>query len=602
MFYTAAPMAQPPKTLTGEQALGLAAALYEQGRLAEAERLYHTILEHNPDHPPSLHALGMIALRRDAPADALGPLERVVALAPDWAEPHNDLGTALARLGRHEEALTAFARATALKPDFAAAYNNCGNTLVTLERTRDAIAMFERAIAHRPGYATAEFNLANALAERERHEDAAVHFEKALAARPDWMEALCGAAHSLHMSNRSAEALGFYERACQLDPNRSEAWHGVGVVTQTLGMLEKSRAAFERALEIDPERPVYYRTIAEIHRFEAGDPMIAKMEALAARMESLPKPQQTELHFALGKAYSDIGEQERAFQHFIAGNALRSSVELYDEDANIDMLKHIESVFTADLLARNADAGDPSDVPIFIVGMPRSGSTLTEQILSSHPEVFGAGEMRYMNELTKSFRGRDVSDFFPEVARKLRPEDWRRFGVRYVEKLRAWAPDAVRITDKLPSNFRFIGLIRMALPHARIIHTRRNPIDTCVSCFTRLFGRKSFTSDLATLGRYYRQYERLMDHWRAILPPGAMLEVQYEQTVDDFENQARRIVAYCGLDWDDKCLEFHQNTRPVRTASVTQVRQPIYRSAIGRWKPYEMMLQPLLNELGTAKM
>jgi hypothetical protein len=183
------------------------------------------------------------------------------------------------------------------------------------------------------------------------------------------------------------------------------------------------------------------------------------------------------------------------------------------------------------------------------------------------------------------------------VAKSLSPERLREFGARYVARLRSLAPEAARITDKMPSNFRFVGFIRMALPNARIIHTRRDPLDTCISCFSRLFGKKSFTSNLGTLGRYYRSYETLMAHWRGVLPPGAMLEVQYEELVADFENQARRLVAYCGLEWDERCLAFHETKRPVRTASVTQVRQPIYRSSVGRWLPYKDMLAPLLTEL-----
>jgi hypothetical protein len=169
-----------------------------------------------------------------------------------------------------------------------------------------------------------------------------------------------------------------------------------------------------------------------------------------------------------------------------------------------------------------------------------------------------------------------------------------------VARVRSLAPEAARITDKMPSNFRFIGFIRMALPNARIIHTRRDPLDTCISCFSRLFGKKSFTSDLGTLGRYYRSYETLMSHWRDVLPPEAMLEVQYEELVSDFENQARRLVAYCGLDWDERCLAFHKTKRPVRTASVTQVRQPIFASSVGRWRDYEPWLQPLLKELNLS--
>jgi tetratricopeptide (TPR) repeat protein len=594
-------MTQPLKTLTGEQALAAALGFYKAGRLSEAEALYRAVLATNPDHFDSLRAVGVLCLKRNAPQDAVAPLEKALALKPDSAETHNDLGMALAALNRHGEALPHLERAVALSPDFATAHNNLGNTLAALDRRRDAIAHFKRAIALRPGYALAEFNLANALSKSERHAEAADLYKMALEHNPDWAPALCGLGFSLHMSGRSAEGLQFYERALARDPASADAHNGIGQVKQTLGLLEESRSALERALELAPDRPSYHRMLGETKRFRAGDPQIAAMESLLPSLASLGEEQQAELHFALGKAYGDIARHEESFRHLIAGNAIKHRTDEYDEAAQLTMMKHIETVFTADLLRRNAGAGDPSEVPVFILGMPRSGSTLTEQILASHPRIFGAGELRDFSEPTKAFRGRDAGAFFPEVATSLSGEELRAFGARYVEHLRALAPAADRVTDKMPSNFRFIGFIRMTLPNAKIIHTRRDPIDTCISCFSRMFGKKSFMADLGTLGRYYRAYETLMAHWRRVLPQGAMLEVQYEDLVGDFENQARRIVAYCGVEWDERCLSFHQTERPVRTASVTQVRQPIYSNAIGRWKPYEMMLRPLLDELSIGK-
>ena len=530
--------------------------------------------------------------------EAIARFEQAVALEPDRAETYNDLGVVLASTQRHAEAIVHFERSIKINPNFASAHNNLGNALVAEKRIREAIAHFEKAISLRPDYALAEFNLANALSGGERHEEAVEHFRKALAVRPDWIAAHCGLGFSLHASDRSDQALACYQHALTLNPASAEAHHGVGLTLQALGRLKESRVAFEKALELAPGTPAYHRPLAEIKRFDAGDPQLAAMEALAANMPSLAENQQAELHFALGKAYGDLGQHEIAFRHLIDGNAIKHRLDEYDEAAHLTMMQHIQSVFTAELLQRNAGVGDPSEAPIFILGMPRSGSTLIEQILASHPRVFGAGELRYMADITRVFRGKDVSAFFPEVAKSISGEQLREFGARYVERVRSLSPLAARITDKLPSNFRFIGFIRMALPNARIIHTRRDPLDTCISCFSRLFGKKSFTSDLGTLGRYYRTYDTLMAHWREVLPPGAMLEVQYEDMVADFENQARRLVAYCGLEWDERCLAFHETQRPVRTASVTQVRQPIYRSSVGRWLPYKDMLQPLLKELG----
>jgi tetratricopeptide (TPR) repeat protein len=530
--------------------------------------------------------------------EAIDRFETALALAPDRSDTHNDLGVALASMGRHAEAVPHFEQALTLQPDFATAHSNLGNALVDLDRAKEAIAHFERALVLQPDFASTECNLANALAMLERHPDAVQHFRKALALDPEMVAAHCGLGFSLHMSNHPEQALMSYERARALDPRSAAASHGLGLVTQTLGRLEESRLAFERSIELAPRMPAYHRALAETKRFGSGDPQLAAMEDLAGDMSSLPKRQQIELHFALGKAYDDLGRHELAFRHLLDGNTMKRQGEEYDEDATLTLWRHIEAVFTAELLQRNAGGGDPSNVPVFILGMPRSGSTLVEQTLASHPQVFGAGELRYMGDAARKFRGRDVSAYFPDVATSMTGEQLRQFGARYVEQIKSHAPAADCVTDKMPSNFRFIGLIHLALPNARIIHTRRDPVDTFLSCFSRLFGAKSFTADLGELGRYYRAYAALMEHWRRVLPDGAMLEVQYEDLVGDFENEARRIVAYCGLAWDDRCLDFYRTSRPVRTASATQVRQPIYGTSVGRWRPYEPWLGPLLDALG----
>jgi Sulfotransferase family len=240
---------------------------------------------------------------------------------------------------------------------------------------------------------------------------------------------------------------------------------------------------------------------------------------------------------------------------------------------------------------------------VFIVGMPRSGTSLVEQILASHPAVHGAGELPDFDRLaTTATVANPAIALFPECIGRLTPAQLTAVGERYLARLRALAPEAQRVTDKMPINFRHLGLIRLALPQARIIHVRRDPVDTCLSCYSILFmGNQPHAYELGELGRYYHSYQRLMAHWRTVLPPDAMLEVDYEDVVADLEGQARRMVAYCGLDWDAACLSFHRTQRPVRTASAVQVRQPIYRDAIGRWRPAEVELRPLLDGLAGAQ-
>jgi hypothetical protein len=254
-----------------------------------------------------------------------------------------------------------------------------------------------------------------------------------------------------------------------------------------------------------------------------------------------------------------------------------------------------------------AGQGAPSTLPVFIIGMPRSGTTLVEQILASHPQVWGGGELMHLKEAVARLSGPEGAESpfgYPELVRLLDGAQLRALGAEYCEALRAAAPPTMmttttRMTDKMPANFLFAGLIALVLPNARIIHVKRDPLDTCLSCFSILFlGNQPHSYDLAELGRYYRAYLHLMEHWRQVLPPGAMLEVQYEEVVADLEGQARRIVAYCGLEWDDACLDFHRTERRVWTASSVQVRQPIYRQSLGRAEAYRHWLQPLLEALG----
>ncbi|MFA5372229.1 MAG: sulfotransferase, partial [Sideroxydans sp.] len=242
--------------------------------------------------------------------------------------------------------------------------------------------------------------------------------------------------------------------------------------------------------------------------------------------------------------------------------------------------------------------GDSSALPIFVLGMPRSGTTLTEQIIASHPDVFGAGELPDLLRIAHRKTHPDTTTF-PDNLRYLDAATLTAWGDEYIAGLKKRAPDSRHITDKMPANFFAVPLIHLMLPGAKIIHVNRNPVDTCVSCFTRLFHRKQeHTYDLAELGRYYADYVRLMDHWRAVLPQGAFYDVQYENIVADQEGEARKLLEYCGLEWDAACLDFHKTKRQIRTASVTQVRQPIYTTSVERWRKYEKSLGPLLDELG----
>jgi hypothetical protein len=323
------------------------------------------------------------------------------------------------------------------------------------------------------------------------------------------------------------------------------------------------------------------------------------MESLAAT--PLNETGRLQLDFALAKAYGDLGDHDAGFRRLLSGNARKRARIRYDETAALGYFGSIQSTFTPELLREKEKlgGGSASAAPVFILGMMRSGSTLVEQILASHPQVHGAGELRTLTRLTQLVQspgGNPVA--YPEFVPGLDAGALRQFAAHYLADIRRLAPEALHVTDKMPENFFFAGLIHLILPNARIIHTVRDPVDTCVSCFSRLFtAEQNHTYELGELGRYYRRYQTLMAHWREVLPPGRMLEVRYEEVVADLETQARRIIAHCGLEWDPRCLSFHATERPVRTSSVAQVRQPLYPSAVGRAHRYEAFLGPLRQAL-----
>jgi tetratricopeptide (TPR) repeat protein len=403
---------------------------------------------------------------------------------------------------------------------------------------------------------------------------------------------------ALDKQGRVDDAVAHYERALAINPDHAEAHNNLGNIRKEQGRFEDAMAHYGRAIAIRPDYAEIHYNRAEIKVFHSGDVDLLALEALAERND-LSANQATHVHFALAKALEDCGDYPRSFEHLRKGNALKRRQINYDEASAVKRFQSIPTVFDNSLLERFRGDGELSSVPIFVLGMPRSGSTLVEQILASHPRIHGAGELNDLEVAACSvLNAGDQPLPFPECI-AADGAVLRRIGQAYISRLPALADGKVRIVDKLPCNFLNIGLIRMILPNARIIHTVRHPVDTCVSCYSKLFTTgQHFSYDLAELGRYYRGYSELMTHWRSVLPPGALLDVAYEDVVDDLEGQARRMIDYCGLPWDDRCLSFDKTNRPIKTSSSVQVRKPLFRSSLQRWHRYEAGLAPLLRELG----
>jgi tetratricopeptide (TPR) repeat protein len=591
---------------------------FQRGRHEEALSHMLAALKIRPNEPVVLSNLGLVEAALNRPERALERHDAALAIAPRFAEAHNRRGTALWTLGRLDEALDSYRRAVEFQPNLPEAHNNLGMMLRELGRHAEALASQDRALALRPGYWAAHNHRGLALEALDRFDEALAAYDAALALKPDFAEALnnrgnalralgrplealdshqralalnmnhAGAHNNLAISlaelGRHDEALDSYDRALALNPGFAEAADNKGLLLTDLGRLDEAAAAIKAAIEINPRRIRSYYNLTQSKRIGQDDlNQVEAMRGLAKDMAALTLHERIDLCFALGKALADLGDHAGAFEALISGNALKRRMIAYDEAATLALFERLRAAYAAERFASARGQGAASAGPVFVLGMPRSGTTLLEQILASHPQVRAFGEVETWLEAVKAAGGRvAATPTAPEVAAELCADDLLGLGRRYLAAMGLAEPSDQRVVNKTTENFRHVGLIHMALPQARIIHARRDPLDTCVSCFSKQFtGELFYAYDLAELGRYYRAYERLMDHWREVLPPGVMLDVRYEDVVDDLEGQARRIVAHCGLDWDPRCLDFHETARAVRTASAVQVREPINTRAVG---------------------
>ena len=542
---------------TGD-AYKLAASLHAQGRAGEAEQAYRSVLLRQPDHGEALHGLGVLYMQTRRLEAAITTLRQAVTASGGAVTVRNNLGVALTAARRFAEAAAVYREALLLEPDCLPALVNLGKIASFLGDHAEAAHVLQQAVALAPERADLHALLAAALAADGKTEAALVHFERASALAPD---------------NASVHG------------NR-------GTALSYLGRKAEAAEAFARAVALEPNNPAFRRAMLGIATVALGNPHLEALEKMVSRLdpsEAIAVP------FALAKAYEDLGEPARAFAEWHKGNTAKHRASSYKLQTDLDRFQAIATTFTADFLVAHAGRGCANEVPVFVIGMPRSGTTLVEQILASHPQIFGAGEQGILPRFINAGRaGRD----FPAQVSNLANVDWHALGAAYVEELTALAPQAARIIDKLPLNFQLVGLIRLALPGARFIHVKRDPLDTCFSCYSVLFDDDlDFSCDLEELGRYYNGYRRLMAHWRSVLPAGAMLEVQYENLVADLDAEAHRMVDYLGLPWDERCLAFHQSKRAVHTASALQVREPLYKNSVGRAAPYAPWLEPLRRVL-----
>ena len=520
--------------------------------------------------------------------EALAEAKHAVRLQPDDPGSHNNLGLCYLAAGRVPLAMTHFKRAIGLKPDAAMFHHNLGLALQHQSRDAEAIAAFERAIELDSANAEALAHLGQLLFQHGRPEEAAVCYERAATLQPDVTIAALHQAEALIQQGRAGEAETCLRRAIAADPRSDLAFQVLGVLLQRRGRFDEAITAFERAIELQPKRVSAHLSLVAGKKIGPADERLIQRMLALLDDGALAAPERSRIHYALGKAYDDLGDYQSANRHFDTANAIeaermRHAGRSFDRRGHKARIDRTIAGFTTDFFARHAAAGSDGDLPIVIVGMPRSGTTLVEQILSSHHDIGAAGELSYWTDRQALAAAASAGT--------LGEAELHRLAADYIRLLRAAAPAERRVTDKMPANFLVLGLIHLTLPGARIIHCRRNPVDTCLSIYATPFGNPlDFAHDRADLVFYYEQYARLMAHWRQVISPDRLLEIDYEALAAEPERVTRIMLGFCRLEWDDACLSHERNEHVIMTPSLWQARQPVYRGAVERWRRYENCL------------
>jgi len=569
----------------------LGIALLEVGRLDDAVASFRRALEIRPDYADVHNNLGNALRSLGRLDDAVACYERSLQSNPDQADVHNNLGNALLSLGRADEAAASYRRALELEPAYAAVHNNLGHALLARGRLAEAMASCHRALEIKPDFAEAHNNLGNVLLNIGRLDDAEASYRRALEIKPDFADAHSNLGIALRLQGRTAQAEASCRRALELNPALAPAITVLADAQADKGQFAAAEDLYRRAIAIEPDLAEAWAGIAYLRKMTGDDaPWLAEAQRIVAKNPAPRK--EVLLRYAIGKYFDDVKDFDQAFLHYQRANELTKLHRIkHDRQQLTQFIDELIQSYGREWVDQARIHGAASARPVFIVGVPRSGTSLAEQILASHPAVFGAGELTIWNIASATYQSTAPrGEVIASILSKLSTD--------YLRLLEEFSADALRVVDKMPTNFMFLGLIHAALPNARIIHMRRNPIDTCLSIyFQDLSAILSCANDLGDLAHYYAEYVRVMKHWHSILPAGAILDVPYEGLVDDQEAWSRKMLEFVGLPWDPKCLDFHQSSRSVVTASKWQVRQKISQSSVERWRNYAKHVGPLLTLL-----
>jgi len=526
-------------------------------------------------------------------------LIKLAKIAPENADIFGLHGTLKVQAAKYAQAVPLLQRALRLDEGNPTTHGGLGVAYEGLSKPEMAKLHYLRALDLDPSLARTHVNLGALLWREGEHSAAVTHYQKAIALDIKFTEAYVYLGQAMHFLGRVDEALHCGETAVRLDPSSAKGHLNLGRALQAYGRIEEAVSHYEKAIALNGRLAEAYKSYAYARRVPESDVISGSLSAAFARHD-LDDNERACLHYAAGKVESDSGHHGAAFAHWANGAQLRRRGSGYSIEKSHKNFAAYRAVFDAPLLERRLRHPVKGPTPIFIVGMPRSGTTLAEQILASHPDVVGLGELPHITEIAHGFsEWSTATGEYPAALAELDESHWARAANLYMERLGV-ALSQPYICDKMPGNFQYLGFISLLFPNARIVHCQRDALDTCVSCFTTDFAQgQEWSYDLSELAIYYGLYLDLLAHWRRVLPL-KIYENQYESVVSDLEAEARALLAFCGLDWHPDCLEFHRSERPVFTASNAQIRQPLYASSVGRWRRYEDQLQPLIDNLPPA--
>ncbi len=568
---------------------------YQAGKHDEAINLIGKAIENNPGNPIYYYNLAFPLLNRGELDEAISCYEKSLELKPDMVQAHVNMGHALQSKGRFDEAISCYEKALRLQPQAVAAHLNMGNAFQSKGNLDEAISSYKKALKVQPDCFDAYYNMGGALRSDGRIDEAASCYRKALKLKPEDPYVYYNLGNAFQDQGKLDEAIACYENVLKIRPDDVDAYNNMGNACKGLGRFGEAISCYRKALHLQPDCAEAFYLLARARKNTDQD-LKGLLELSEQLNGATTEDGLTYLNFALGKVHDELGLFEKAFEYYRLGNTYERAKHQHDPEAYRAYISSIIETLTADFL-RNKDCwANDSEMPIFIFGMPRSGTTLVEQIISSHPDVLGGGELEFFLRLEKRFASALGSTAYPKYVKRMDEATARKVSegyISHVENLSRSSANQVRVTDKMPHNYLFLGLMFLLFPRARFIHCRRHPLDNCLSVYFQKFASgHDYAYDLSEIGLAYREYRRLMAHWLDGLQV-PMFEVNYEDLVRHQERVSRQLLTFCGLKWHPGCLDFYKNRRPVFTSSNWQVRQPIYRSSVDRWKNYAQFLGPL---------